>query len=186
MKVINIMDALRRSLAEHSNKAVPSLTPDKVNAVIMVNGDCNYFPANKQRHGRWDCLQGGHRISGHLQKTRRSAGEWGSVPSGTAMSPIAPYDPTTGNTTPVVDQTALSGKTGSWSAPSVYGARAFDTSNTGSAAVWGSTALWARAIPTPTPPCGARLRLWGKGTPDVQTALWVKSRDGVASVALTY
>lgn len=174
-------------------QAVPQLTPDQVKALVMVNGDRSYFPQTSSVTAGGIVYKANYDVftvgAGYLDIAKTVSAalvNGGSVPPGTAMSPIAVYDPTTGNTTAVVDQTALWGKNGSWSASSVYGARAFATSSTGSAAVWGSTALWGKNDPDGYTALWGTTALWGKGTPDAQTALWGKSGDGAASIALTY
>jgi len=133
-------------------QGVPSLTPDKVKALVMVNGDRNYFPATSSvtdegvvYNANYDVFTIG---AGYLDifKTLNAALiNGGSVPAGTAMSPIATYNAATGNTTAVADQTALWGKTGPWSASSVYGNNAFIASDNSSAALWGQTALWGKS-----------------------------------------
>jgi hypothetical protein len=81
----------------------------------------------------------------------------GSVPAGSAMSPIAVYNSVSEQTTATVDPSALWTVSRPWSASSVYGSNTFISSDQGSTALWGKTALR------------------GKNDPDGYTALWGKT-----------
>ena len=95
-------------------QAVPGLTPDQVKALLMVNADRSYFPQTSSvtdegvvYNANYDVFTIG---AGYLDinaTVQAALVNGGSVPPGTAMSPIASFDPATGNTTLVVDQTAL-------------------------------------------------------------------------------
>ena len=129
-------------------QGVPKLTPDEVKALVMVNGDRSYFPATSSvtadgivYNANYDVFTIGAGYLDILKTLNAALVNNGSVPAGTAMSPIATYNATTGDTTAVTDQTALWGKTGPWSASSVYGNKAFIGSESGSAALWGSTVV---------------------------------------------
>src|ERR1700735_851383 len=145
-------------------QAAPQLTPDQVKALVMVNGDRSYFPVSSSVTDQGTVYNANYDVftigAGYLDiaKTVNAAlVHNGSVPSGTAMSPIPNYNASTGDVTAVTDQTALWGKTGPWSASSVYGNNAFMSAEGGANALWGQTALW------------------GKSDPDGYTALWGKT-----------
>lgn len=169
-------------------QAVPSLTPDQVKALLMVSADRNHFPQTSSvtdqgvtYNANYDVFTVG---AGYLDINAALANALstaGSIPSGTAMSPIAAYDPATGNTTAVVDQTALWGKTSLFGASNVYGANAFVTPVGGSSAVWGQTALWGKSDPDGFSSLFGSTALWGKGTPDAATALWGKTTPDAAT-----
>jgi serine protease AprX len=148
-------------------QAAPKLTPDKVKALIMANGDRSYFPASSNvvadgvtYVANYDVFTIG---AGYLDiaKTINAAlVNSGSVPAGTAMSPIATYNASTGDITAVIDPSALWAQSGPWSASSVYGGNAF-LSGADSAAIWGESPLWTN------------------NDPDGATALWVRRHSGV-------
>ena len=174
-------------------QGVPSLTPDAVKALIMVNGDRSYFPATSSvtangivYTANYDVFTIGAGYLDILKTVNAALVNGGSVPAGTAMSPIASYNATTGNVTAVTDQTALWGKTGPWSASSVYGNNAFIGSESGESALWGSTALWGKSDPNGYTALWGKTALWGNGTPEGETALWGKSGTSSASAPLEY
>ncbi len=80
-------------------QAAPQLTPDQVKALVMVNADRSYFPVSSSvtdegvvYNANYDVFTIG---AGYLDiaKTVSAALSKGqSVPSGTAMSPVAVYD----------------------------------------------------------------------------------------------
>ena len=173
----------------------PSLTPDEVKALIMVNGDRSYFPQTSSVTDNGIVYQANYDVftigAGYLDinaTVNAALINNGSVPPGTAMSPIASYNPATGNTTAVISQTALWSENGPWSASSVYGSNAFDGSEDGSSggALWGQTALWGKSDPNAYTALWGTTALWGKSSPAAETALWGKSGTSGASVPLEY
>jgi serine protease AprX len=174
-------------------QAAPNLTPDKVKALIMVNGNRSYFPQTSSvtdggvtYNANYDVFTIG---AGYLDinaAVNAALVNGGSVPPGTAMSPIASYDSSNGNTTAVVDPSALWTSTGPWAAPSVYGSNAFINSGSSSGALWGETALWGKTDPDGYTALWGSTALWGKSTPDAQTALWGKSGNSGESVPLEF
>jgi hypothetical protein len=96
-----------------------------------------------------------------------------TVPAGTAKSPIAVFNPDTGETHLVVDQTVLWGATTTnpstvlWGADNVYGQNAFTN---------GSTVLWGAGTTS-----GSTV-LWGAGTPASSTVLWGANGPGSNAV----
>jgi serine protease AprX len=161
-------------------QAAPNLTPDQAKALIMVNADRSYFPQTSSVAADGIVYKANYDVftvgSGYLDiaKTVSAAREGVAVPTGTAMSPIAVYDPGSGDTTPVIDPSALWTTTGPWSAAGVYGNRAFANSGNGSAALWGSTVLWGKSDPDGFTALWGSTVLWGKGSPEAETVLWGK------------
>jgi serine protease AprX len=162
-------------------QAAPQLTPDQVKALVMVNADRKYFPVSSSVTAEGVIYNANYDVftigAGYLDiaKTVSAAmAEGQPVPAGTAMSPIAIYNDGTGNTTAVIDPSALWTSTGLWSATNVYGSRAFITTGNSNNAVWGSTALWGKTDPDGYTALWGRTALWGKGTPAAETALWGK------------
>lgn len=174
-------------------QAVPQLTPDQVKALVMVNADRSYFPATSSVTAGGIVYKANYDVftigAGYLDisKTINAAlVNRGSVPPGTAMSPIAVYDPNTGDTTAAVGPGSLWTNSGLWSPSGVYGPKAFVPSGSGTAPVWGTTVLWGKNDPDGYSALWGSTVLWGKGTPQAQTVLWGKSGDGAASISLTY
>ncbi len=145
-------------------QAQPQLTPDQVKAFIMLSAQRSYFPVSSTAVdpvsgasfvAHYDAFTVG---AGYLdiQATFNNAqANQAALPQGTAMSPIATYNSTTGTTTLVTDQTALWGRTTLFSASGVYGQNAF---------VSGSTALWGRATLTGASDPQGFTALWGRST----------------------
>jgi serine protease AprX len=128
-------------------QATPNLTPDQVKALIMVNGDRSYFPAASSVNADGVTYVANYDVftigAGYLDIARTigaALANNGSMPSGTAMSPIAVYNASTGNVTATIDPSALWTQTGPWSPSAVYGNNAF-ISGTNSAALWNTTPL---------------------------------------------
>ncbi len=171
-------------------QAQPQLTPDAVKALMMYSAQRSYFPASSTAvdpvtgasyFSHYDALTVG---AGYLDiaATVYNAANTGVVlPSGTAMSPLVSYDPTSGNATLVTDQTALWGRTALWGASAIYGQNAFVSGVSGSTALWGRTALSGADDPSGFTALWGRstvdgsTALWGRGTPDAATALWGRS-----------
>jgi serine protease AprX len=149
---------------------------------VMVNGDRNYFPATSSvtadgvvYNANYDVFTVGAGYLDIAATVNAARAKGVSIPSGTAMSPVATYNVNTGETTAVTDPSALWTKTGPWSASSVYGSRAF-ISGSNSPALWGATGIWGEDDPNGFTVLWGRTVLWGKGTPEAETVLW--GRDG--------
>ncbi len=162
-------------------QAGPQLSPNQVKALVMVSADRNYFPLSSSVTAEGVVYKANYDVftigAGYLDiaNTVNAALTIGrNVPSGTAMSPIAAYDDATGNTTAVIDPSALWTSTGLWSAASVYGSHAFLSPANGSSALWGTTALWSNNDPNGYTALWGSTALWGKSSPEAQTALWGK------------
>ncbi|MBB6142626.1 serine protease AprX [Silvibacterium bohemicum] len=174
-------------------QAVPGLTPDEVKALVMVSANREYFPKTSSvtdggvvYNANYDVFTIGAGYLDISATVKAARVNNGSVPAGTAMSPIASYDPSTGNTTAVVDPSALWGKTTLFGPSSVYGNNAFIGSSADASALWGQTALWGKSDPDGYSALWGSTALWGKSTPEAQTALWGKSGTAGSSVPLEY
>jgi serine protease AprX len=168
-------------------QAAPQLTPDQVKAFVMVNADRNYFPISSTVTDEGVVYKANYDVftigTGYLDiaKTVNAAlANSKAVPSGTAMSPIAVYDEATGNTTAVIDPSALWTSTGLWSAANVYGSRAFLTSGSSGNAVWGSTALCGAR-----PLCGAKALRTPRQRSGVRTQPKARQPCGVSRIRVT-
>jgi serine protease AprX len=162
-------------------QAAPSLSPDQVKALVMQSAAKSQFPATSSVTASGVTYVANYDVftvgAGYLDINAAigaALNSGNSLPSGTAMSPIATFDPSTGNTYVVTDQTALWGRSNLFSASSVYGANAFLSVN-GSTALWGRTALWSDSDPNAFTALWGQTAIWGKGTPDATTALWGKT-----------
>ena len=100
-------------------QAHPNLTPDQVKAFLMRDADRSYFPQTSSvtdsttgivYKANYDAFTiGAGYLDINAALTDINSGT--VVPAGTAMSPVATYNPSTKNTTLVTDQTALWGAT---------------------------------------------------------------------------
>ena len=162
-------------------QAAPQLTPNQVKALIMVNGNRNFFPATSSvtadgfvYKANYDVFTVGAGYLDVAATIQAAQSKNNPVPAGTAMSPVAKYNATTGQTTVATDPSALWKTTGPWSASGVYGSRAF-MSGTNSPAIWGATGIWGEDDPDGFTVLWGKNGLWGEGTPDAATVLWGKS-----------
>ncbi len=160
--------------------ANPALTPDQVKALMMETANKAVLPQTSSvtdagntyvAHNDVFTVGAGYLDIGAAVRIAKST----AFPLGSAMSPIALYDPNSGDVGLVTDSTALWGRTALWGASGVYGANAFVG---GSTALWGrdatqaSTALWGRDDPQAYTALWGSTALWGRGTPDAADALW--------------
>ncbi len=162
-------------------QAQPSLTPDQVKAILMYTANKNTFPATSSvtdpatgtvYKANYDVftIGAGYLDIGNALKVATAKGF--KVPAGTAMSPVATYNPTTGATTLVTDQTVLWGATILWGASNVYGANAFTPEVGSSTILWGATALAGANDPAGFTQLWGSTILWGASTPEAATILW--------------
>ena len=162
-------------LNAHSN-----LTPDAVKALLMRNANKSVLPQTSTvtangvqyiAHNDIFTVGAGYLdIAAAVNDAKAS-----TVPAGTAKSPIAVFNPDTGETHLVVDQTVLWGATTTnpstvlWGADNVYGQNAFTNGSTvlwGAGTTSGSTVLWGAGTPA------SSTVLWGANGPGSNTVLW--------------
>ncbi len=163
--------------------ANPALTPDQVKALLMENANKAVLPQTSVVTDAGNTYTAHNDVftvgAGYLDIAAAVKNAKTTVfPTGTAMSPIASYDPNSGTVGLVTDSTALWGRTALWGASNVYGTNAFVG---GSTALWGrdatqaSTALWGRDDPQAYTALWGSTALWGRATPDAAAALWGSS-----------
>ena len=180
-----------------------SLTPDQVKALIMLSANKTVLPATSSVAVNGITYLDSNDVftigAGYLDIAATvSQASNNLVPSGTAMSPIASYDPNSNTVSLVTDSTALWGRTSLFGAAGVYGSNAFLSGSTalwgrsvlnassttsGSTALWGRTALSGASDPSGYTALWGRTALWGSDIPDASTALWGRS-DPAGSTAL--
>ena len=172
-----------------------SLTPDQVKALLMLDANKTVLPQTSS------VVAGGVTYidnddvftvgAGYLNIAAAVAdAQTNNVPAGTAMTPIASYDPNSNTVSLVTDSTALWGRTATWSAAGVYGANAFVAGTTatwgrsstyassaldGTTATWGRTALNGYNDPSGYTALFGTTATWGRATPDAANALWGSS-----------
>ena len=162
-------------------QAQPKLTPDQVKAILMYTANKNTFPTTSSvtdpstgtvYNANYDVftIGAGYLDIGNALKVATAKGF--KVPAGTAMSPVATYNASTGATTLVTDQTVLWGATILWGASNVYGANAFTPAVGSSTILWGATALWGANDPAGFTELWGSTILWGASTPEAATILW--------------
>ena len=166
------------------------LTPDQVKVILMSSANKNVIPSTNSvsdpvsgnvyiAHN--DALTQG---SGYLDLEAAINAVWKSawtIPTNApAMSPVATYDPVSGNVTlvpalgTVWNATAASGATTLWGPTNVYGPNAF-VSN-------GQTVLWGRSsLSGSTDPQGFTV-LWGRNTTDASAVLWSSASTAAQTV----
>jgi serine protease AprX len=164
-------------------QAAPKLTPDAAKALLMVSANKTSFSASSSVTDGGTTYVANYDVftvgAGYLDieaTIQAATTNSGSVPPGTAMSPIAHYDASSGAITASVDPSSLWTQFGAWSASAVYGGSAF-LSGADSTAVWGITPVWNNDDPNGATALWSNTALWGKGTPDAETALWGKGSD---------
>ena len=190
---IPLRQHLRAHLRRYASGAValllnadPSLTPDQVKALLMLAANKNVLPQTST------VVASGVTYTAHNDPFTVGAGYLDinaavkdalagtSIPSGTAMSPIAGVDSTGENVTLVTDSTALWGRSTTFGAANIYGPNAF---------VGGSTALWGRSVLEGASDANAftalwgSTALWGRNIPEAATALWGRSTTTGASTS---
>jgi len=157
-----------------------SLTPDAVKALLMRDANKSVLPqtstvtadgVNYIAHNDVFTVGAGYLDIAAAVRDAKTT----TVPTGTAKSPIAVFNPDTGATHLVVDQTVLwgagatSGSTVLWGADNVYGQNAFTSGSTvlwGAGTTSGSTVLWGAGTPA------SSTVLWGANGPGANTVLW--------------
>jgi serine protease AprX len=173
-------------------QAVPELNPDQVKALLMMTANRGYFPDHSRVVAEGVVYEANYDVftvgAGYLDVDSAVNFALSSsvpeIPAGTAKSPSAVYDELSGDTSLVIDETALWGKSDQWSASSVYGSNAFVPSVDGSTALWGNTALWGKDDLNAFSALWGKTALWGKGSPDAATALWGKDGTDASSSVL--
>lgn len=155
-------------------QAHPSLTPDQVKARLMKTAS-KTFPATSSVYdaasgitytSQYDIFTVG---AGYVDLAAALASN--DLPSGTAMSPTAIYDSSTGSVRLTSDSSSTWGTSQTWSGPAVWGTTQFTgssimwgaTSSSGSSIMWGANGLWGSSI------------MWGANTSSGFSTIWSNS-----------
>jgi serine protease AprX len=155
-------------------QAHPTLTPDQVKARLMKSASKTfpttssvYDPASGITYtSQYDIFTVG---AGYVDLAAALASS--DLPSGTAMSPTAIYDSSTGNVRLTSDSSSTWGASQTWSGPAIWGTTQFTgssimwgaTSSSGSSIMWGASGLWGSSI------------MWGANTSSGFSAIWSNS-----------
>lgn len=156
-------------------QAQPRLTPDQVKARLMKTA-YKTFP---QSSSVYDAATGNTYTSqydvftvgaGYLDIAAALAST--DLASGTAMSPTAVYNSTTGTVYLSSDPSSVWGTSAAWSGPAVWGSSQFLFSNSvmwgasgpgGSSVMWGANGLWGSSV------------MWGANTASGFSTIWSNS-----------
>lgn len=156
-------------------QAHPTLTPDQVKARLMQTAS-KTFPKSSSVYDpttgitytdQYDIFTVG---AGYVDLAAALAST--SVPSGTAMSPTANYDPKTKNVYLSSDASSTWGTSVTWSGPAIWGSTQFVGGNSimwgasgpgGSSIMWGATSLSGSSI------------MWGASTSSGFSTVWSNS-----------
>jgi serine protease AprX len=173
-------------------QARPEITPDQVKAFIMRNGNRKYLPATSVATDPTSGLSyTAHNDiftvgAGYLDiaATVNNVLSTRTLPTGTAMSPVAAYDIASNSVFLLKFPYSIWGTTNgstTWAATDVYGQNAFGGSTVSSKAVFGWTPLYGASNVTGQPINAATVdnsSLWGTTSvlapndPAAYTALW--------------
>src|SRR5579859_192015 len=153
-------------------QAHPTMTPDQVKARLMKTASKS-FPTSSSVYdaptgitytSQYDIFTVG---AGYVDMAAALAST--ELSSGTAMSPTAVYNSSTGNVTLTSDSSAVWGTSQAWSGPAVWGSTQFvggsaimwgANTNSGSAIMWGATDLSGSAI------------MWGASNSSGFSTIW--------------
>jgi len=156
-------------------QAQPRLTPDQVKARLMKTAyktfpqfSSVYDPTSGNTYtSQYDVFTVG---AGYLDIAAALAST--DLASGTAMSPTAIYDSSTGNVYLSSDPSAVWGTSPTWSGPAVWGNSQFLFSNSvmwgasgtnGTSVMWGASGMWGSSV------------MWGANTDSGFSTIWSNS-----------
>jgi serine protease AprX len=156
-------------------QANPVLTPDQVKARLMKTASKS-FPSTSSVYdaasgvtytSQYDIFTVG---AGYVDLAAALAST--EVSNGTAMSPVASYDSSSGNVYLTSDSSSVWGTKQAWSGPAVWGPSQFTGGSSimwgantpgGTSIMWGASDLWGSSI------------MWGAGTSSAFSAIWSDS-----------
>ncbi len=156
-------------------QAQPRLTPDQVKARLMKTS-YKTFP---QSSSVYDPVSGNTYVSQYdvftvgagyldLQAALQST----DIANGSAMSPTAVYNSSTGMVTMSSGSSSVWGSSAAWSGPAVWGSSQFVATNSvmwgasgdnGSSVMWGASALWGSSV------------MWGASSDSGFSTIWSNS-----------
>lgn len=153
-------------------QAHPQLTPDQVKARLMKTAyktfptsSSVYDPASGITYtDQYDVFTVG---AGYVDIAAALANT--DLAKGTAMSPTAVYNSTTGNVYLTSDPSSVWGTSYTWSGPAVWGSSQFPGASTvmwGASGPGGSTVMWGASGP------GGSTVMWGAGSLWGSTVMW--------------
>ncbi len=156
-------------------QATPSLTPDQVKAILMETA-YKTFPQSSSvtdpTSGQtftdyYDLFTVG---AGYLDLGAAMAMVHQPLPAGTAMSPVAQYDATSGLASLIFDASSI------WSDRSMWGAET----------IWSSQALWGSAVLNSNQVIWDDRSMWGAQSSSAAQSIWdTRSMRGASSTADT-
>jgi serine protease AprX len=158
-------------------QARPTMTPDQVKARLMKTASKS-FPTNSSVYdaasgitytSQYDIFTVG---AGYVDLAAALAST--ELPSGTAVSPTAVYDPNTGNVTLTSATSAVWGSSQAWSGPAVWGSSQFVG---GSAIMWGSSSTSGSAIMWGSSSASGSAIMWGSSGLWGNAIMWGSSAD---------
>jgi serine protease AprX len=153
-------------------QAQPSLTPDQVKARLMKTA-YKTFPATSSVYDpttgitytdQYDVFTVG---AGYVDLGAALASS--DLPTGSAMSPTANYDPNTGNVYLTSDPSATWGTSQAWSGPAVWGNSQFTG---GSSIMWGTSGPGGSSIMWGTSGPGGSSIMWGTTSLSGSSIMW--------------
>jgi serine protease AprX len=155
-------------------QAHPTLTPDEVKARLMKSAG-KQFPQSSSVYdpssgitytSHYDIFTVG---AGYLDLAAALAST--ATASGSAMSPTAVYDSTSGRVFLTRDPSSVWDSSSAWSAPAVYGPFEFlaSTSGSGTTATYGSSFMWGAST------LSGSSFMWGSNTESGFSTIWSNS-----------
>jgi serine protease AprX len=163
-------------------QAHPALTPDQVKARLMKTAS-KTFPTTSSVYdpaagitytSQYDIFTVG---AGYVDLAAALASN--DLPSGTAMSPTAIYDSTTGNVRLTSDSSSTWGASQTWSGLAVWGSSQF----TGSSIMWGantssgSSIMWGASSSSGFSTIWSNSIMWGASGQWANSIMWGASAD---------
>jgi serine protease AprX len=156
-------------------QAQPQLTPDQVKARLMKTAyktfpqtSSVYDPTSGNTYtDQYDVFTVG---AGYLDLAAALAST--DVANGTAMSPVAVYNSSTGMVSMSSDPSSVWGTSAKWSGPAVWGSSQFVATNSvmwgaastnGSSVMWGASGLWGSSV------------MWGASNDSGFSTIWSNS-----------
>lgn len=156
-------------------QAHPGLTPDQVKARLMQTAS-KTFPSSSSVYDpttgitytdEYDIFTVG---AGYVDLA--AALSTTSVPSGTAMSPTANYDSTSGNVYLTGDPSSTWGTSQTWSGPAIWGSQQFTG---GSSIMWGASGPGGSSIMWGASGVAGSSIMWGASTSSGFATIWSNS-----------
>jgi serine protease AprX len=157
----------------------PNLTPDQVKARLMKTAGNNNFPVSSvatdpttgiSYTSYYDIFTVGAGYLNVWAALNSSAMAWG-----TALSPIANYNPVTGAVTisNIAGQSVIWGTSGAWANSVIWGTSVVS----GNSVIWGTNIIWGTSAPSSLNIIWGTSLIWGTSGPADQTSTLVVDSD---------